>query len=48
MPAEALFTALKEKSGNRVVISDVKQQPSAEAVRAGVKATDMYVDYFLR
>jgi len=48
MPAEPLFNALRAKTSGRVVISDVKKKPSTEATKAGVIATDGYIDYFLR
>jgi hypothetical protein len=48
MPAGPLLTALKEKAGKRVVISDVKEKLSTEAANAGVVATGTYIDYFLR
>lgn len=48
MPAPQLFKALKEKTGQRVVISDVKETLSPQAAQAGVVATATYVDYFLR
>lgn len=48
MPAGPLFKALREKTKERVVISDVSMQPSAEAVAAGVIAMPEYIDYFLR
>jgi hypothetical protein len=48
MPARPLFDALKARTGKRVVISDVKEEPPVEALEAGVIATTDYVDYFLR
>ncbi len=48
MPAPQLFDALKQRTGQRVVISDVDETPSAEALAAGVIATAGYIDYFLR
>ncbi|QJR09508.1 hypothetical protein DSM104443_00552 [Usitatibacter rugosus] len=48
MPATPLFNALRAKTKERVVISDVNEQPSAEALQAGVIATPGYIDYFLR
>ena len=48
MPAGPLYTALKGKAANRVVISDVTEAVPAEATAAGVCATDTYVDYFLK
>lgn len=47
MPAPPLFNALRSKTGERVVISDVGMQPSAEALAAGVIAMPGYIDYFL-
>lgn len=47
MPAPALFTALKARSGERVVISDVQKTLPAEAARAGVVEAELYYDYFL-
>jgi hypothetical protein len=48
MPAPPLYKALLEQAGKRVVISDAKEEVSPEAEQAGVVATDMYVDYYLR
>jgi hypothetical protein len=48
MPAGALYTALQERTGKRVVISDVLEKVSPEAEQAGVIATGTYVDYFLK
>ena len=48
MPAPPLYKALLEKAMKRVVISDVKEAVSPEAKKAGVIATDTYIDYFLR
>jgi len=48
MPAGPLYTALQEKAGKRVVISDVLEKLSPEAEKAGVIATGTYVDYFLK
>jgi hypothetical protein len=47
MPAGPLFQALKEKTSNRVVISDAAKTVPPEAVKAGVCVTKAYVDYFL-
>lgn len=47
MPAAPLFNALRSKTNERVVISDVDRQPSAEALAAGVIAMPGYIDYFL-
>ena len=48
MPAGPLFKALKDKTGERVVISDVNEKPPQAAIDAGVLVTNNYVDYFLR
>ena len=48
MPAPPLYKALLEKATKRVVISDVKEAVSPEAKKAGVIATDTYIDYFLK
>ncbi len=45
MPAPRLFERLNEKAGRRVVISDT--DPPEEAIKAGVRFTSTYVDYFL-
>ena len=47
MPAPALLKALKEKTAERVVISDVNERVSDKANKAGIRATDTYIDYFL-
>jgi hypothetical protein len=47
MPARPLFKALNEKAVKRVVISDLKEKLTPEAAKAGVVATDTYIDYFL-
>jgi hypothetical protein len=47
MPARPLFKALNEKAAKRVVISDLKENLTPEAIKAGVVATDTYIDYFL-
>jgi hypothetical protein len=47
MPAAPLFKALKDKTGNRTVLSDRNANVSAEATNAGVRATNLFVDYFL-
>jgi len=47
MPAPPLFKALKKKAGDRVVISDVTEALSDNAKKAGIRATKIYVDYFL-
>ena len=50
MPAKPLLKALKKHTGDKVVISDasVDDPLSAKARKAGVIATDTYIDYFLR
>jgi hypothetical protein len=48
MPAPPLHQALKEKTKNRVVISDVNEKLSEEAERAGMLATESYVDFYLK
>jgi len=40
MPAPALLKALKEKTAERVVISDVNERVSDKANKAGIRATD--------
>lgn len=45
MPAKALYAALKERTGKRLVISDVKEKLSPEAAAAGVIETDSYVEF---
>jgi hypothetical protein len=47
MPAGPLFTALQQKAGRRVVLSDVTASLTPEAARAGVVATDGFIDFFL-
>jgi hypothetical protein len=47
MPARPLFNALNEKAVKRLVISDLKEKLTPEAKKAGVVATNTYVDYFL-
>jgi hypothetical protein len=47
MPATPLFKALKEKTGDRVAISDVKENLTAKAIQAGCRSTETYIDYFL-
>ena len=37
-----------DASGKRVVISDVKEKLTPAAVKAGVVATDTFIDYFLK
>ena len=48
MPAGPLFKALREKTSERVVLSDVARPIPPEATKAGVRATKTYVDYFLK
>jgi beta-lactamase superfamily II metal-dependent hydrolase len=48
MPAAPLLKALKERTNERVVISDVKENLTPAAQNAGVIATDTYIDYFLK
>jgi len=48
MPAAPLLKALNQHARNRVVISDVNEPLPPEAAKAGVVATDTYVDYFLK
>ena len=48
MPAGPLFKAIREKTGERVVISDVTKKVPKAATDAGVRHTQLYVDYFLR
>lgn len=38
---------LKEHTDGRVVISDVHEKLSAKAVKAGIRATDTFIDYFV-
>ncbi len=47
MPAPALFKALKSRTNERVVISDVREERTAKAQAAGILSTQTYVDYFL-
>ena len=47
MPAPPLFKALKKRTGDRVAISDVKEELNKETRKAGVRATEAYIDYFL-
>jgi len=47
MPAGPLFKALNERAKKRVVISDGNEKLTPEAGKAGVIATDTYIDYFL-
>lgn len=47
MPAKPLFKALGESTADRVVISDVNEEVSAKAAAAGVRATKVFIDYFL-
>ena len=48
MPAPALFKALQRKTGQRLVISDVNEVPPPQALAAGISATPLFIDYFLR
>ena len=48
MPAGPLFKALRERTEGRVVISDVTKDIPPEAIKAGVRHTTLYVDYFLQ
>jgi hypothetical protein len=48
MPAGPLFKALNERAKQRVVISDVKEALTSAATKAGVVATETYIDYFLK
>jgi beta-lactamase superfamily II metal-dependent hydrolase len=48
MPAPPLFKALMDKAAKRVVISDVKENPTTQALDHGIVATDTYIDYFLK
>jgi beta-lactamase superfamily II metal-dependent hydrolase len=47
MPAGPLFKALKEKTSDRVALSDVTETLTTNAKQAGIRATDAYIDYFL-
>lgn len=47
MPAGPLFKALRSKTNERVVLSDVNETPSAAALAAGVIAMPGYIDYFM-
>jgi hypothetical protein len=47
MPAAPLFKALNEHAKKRAVISDAKETLTPEAAKAGVIATDTYIDHFL-
>ena len=47
MPAPALLKALKETTCERVVISDVNKSLNEKAHQAGIRATNVYIDYFL-
>ena len=48
MPAAALFKAIKGRTNERVVISDVDELLSPAASSAGILATETYIDYFLK
>lgn len=47
MPAGPLFRALKEKTNDCVALSDVTEILTNNAKKAGVRSTDVYIDYFL-
>lgn len=47
MPAPPLAKALRERTGNRLVISDRAEPLPPEAAAQGVKATETHIDYFL-
>jgi hypothetical protein len=47
MPAAPLFKALNQRAHERVVLSDTSKSPPAAALKAGVIATDSYIDYYL-
>lgn len=47
MPAAPLFKALKEKTDGRVAISDVNEDLTTNCEKAGIRCTDLYIDYFL-
>jgi hypothetical protein len=47
MPAPALLKVLREKTAERVAISDVNERLNDKAYKAGIRATDTYIDYFL-
>jgi hypothetical protein len=47
MPAAPLFKALKTRTADRVVLSDVTETVPAKAAAAGVCFTNTYIDYFL-
>lgn len=48
MPAPPLYKALKAQTRGRVVMSDVTDPLSPEARKAGVVATDDYIDFYLK
>jgi hypothetical protein len=48
MPAPPLYEALTRKAAGRVVISDVTEPLPPAAQKAGVVATNTFVDFFLR
>lgn len=48
MPAPPLFKALNQKAQDRVVLSDAAVPIPKAAADAGVVATSLYVDYYLR
>lgn len=45
MPASALYAALKERTGDRLVISDAKESVSPAAAAAGVRMTPTYFEF---
>lgn len=47
MPAPPLFKALKQKTNDRVAISDVTEALTRNGRKAGIRSTDLYIDYFL-
>lgn len=47
MPAGPLFEALLEKTNKRVAISDVNENLTNHCQDAGIRCTDLYIDYFL-
>ncbi len=46
MPAKPLLDALEKKAKQRVVISDRNEAVPQAAVKAGIQANDIFVDYF--
>jgi hypothetical protein len=47
MPAKALYAALKERTGDRLVLSDAEEQLSAAAASAGVRVTPTFCEFTL-